>query len=161
MNHTTIAANVTAFQPSQKYLAENHSNISLYLGEVNSLVKNLGLDQYESVFGAALWLCDFMLFAMSQSLSRVYLQQGTLFGYASWIPVVVNGIDPEVRAPYYGSLFVADAMGGTERLQVKNIDLESDTLSAYGFTPEALSPSTPLSTCKNTIQPRALHVLRN
>jgi hypothetical protein len=38
---------------------------------------------------------------------------------------------PHVRAPYYGLVFIAEFIGTAPNLQVKNIDLKSDMLSAY------------------------------
>jgi hypothetical protein len=133
MNHTEIVNNITNFRAAQDYLLENFPDIPLYLAETNSLAKTLGADEYTAVFGAALWTVDDLLYAMSQNIDRIYLQQGTTFGFAAWRPIVVDGADPQVRPPYYGNLFIADTIGGTDSLQAKNIDLNSDTLSAYAF----------------------------
>ena len=133
MNHTAIVNNITNYRPAQDFLAQNYPDVPLYLGEVNTLAKTLGVDEYEAVFGSALWTCDDLMYSMSQSIARVYVQQGTTFGFAAWRPVVVDGAAPQVRPPYYGNLFVADVMGGTENLQAKNIDLNSDVLSAYAL----------------------------
>lgn len=62
------------------------------------------------------------------------MQQGVGFGYAAWQPVAYNGTEsygPHVRAPYYGIVFVADFIGQNSELQISNIDLGNDWLSAY------------------------------
>ena len=67
-------------------------------------------------------------------MTRVHMQQGTGFGYAAWQPVPRNGTEqyaPHVRAPYYGIAFVADFIGTTTNVRIKNIDLQNQELSAY------------------------------
>jgi len=133
MNHTEIAANLSGFPPILNYLAQEHPDTPLYLAEDNSDTYTLDMNEYEGVFGSALWLVDYMLYAMSIGIPRVYIQQGTIFGFASWQPVAVDGLPPKVRAPYYGDLFIADTIGQTEDLQVVNVDLDSAIMSAYAL----------------------------
>jgi hypothetical protein len=71
------------------------------------------------------------------------MQQGTGFAYSFWQPIPLKGTEeqaPHVRAPYYGLTFIAEFIGTTPNLQVKNFDLKSDTLSSYaGYSSGNLS----------------------
>lgn len=74
----------------------------------------------------SLWL-TFIL----QNVTRVNMQLGKIFGYVAWHPVAFDGILPEVRAPYYGHLFVADFIGSTHDFRIKELDLGDDLVASY------------------------------
>ena len=150
MNHTSIAGNLSQFIKPMQYLKETNPNVTFVLGETNSDYINLGIPEYTGVFGNALWVCDYLLYGMSmvssirprhifykylysplQNITRIYLHQGTTFGYAAWVPVSVNDTAPHVRAPYYGNLLVADVVGSSPTMQILNVDLGDWSLSAY------------------------------
>lgn len=59
------------------------------------------------------------------------MQLSKVFGYVAWHPVAYNGLLPEVRAPYYGHLFVSDFMGGSNSFRVKELGLGEDLVAAY------------------------------
>jgi hypothetical protein len=131
MNHGHIVGNLSQFRPFIGYL-KTQGDIPLYLGEVNSDIVG-EMNKLEATFGAALWAVDYLLYAMSIGISRVYIQQGTSFEFDSWKPIAIDGNAPQVRPPYYGDLFIADAIGHTSNLQVVNVPLHSDYASAYAL----------------------------
>jgi len=51
--------------PAINYLATSYPNIPLVLGETNSDYINIGNQADVSAFGNSLWVCDYMLYAMS------------------------------------------------------------------------------------------------
>jgi hypothetical protein len=59
------------------------------------------------------------------------MQQGVGFGYNAWHPVKYGNNEPDVRAPYYGQVFVADFIGTDPKLQIKHHDLKQDDFAAY------------------------------
>lgn len=59
------------------------------------------------------------------------MQQGLGFGYAAWQPVVNAGLQPAVKAPYYGYVFAADFIGTNQHVRIKNLDLDLPELAGY------------------------------
>jgi hypothetical protein len=47
--------------------------------------------------------------------------------------VTNNNLAPQIRAPFYGQLVAADAIGHHPEVQVKSLDLGRDDLSAYAI----------------------------
>ncbi|KAJ5350891.1 hypothetical protein N7541_008618, partial [Penicillium brevicompactum] len=149
MNHTAIAANLTQYTDDMALIHAHDPNITFLLGETNSDYVNLNMSQVEGVFGSSLWLIDYLLYGMSlvrannitgykdtnnkQNITRFNLIQGTTFGYAGWTPVEYNGLAPQVRAPLYGQIVAADAIGRHPMVQVKALEFERDDLSAYAI----------------------------
>lgn len=149
MNHTAIAANLTQYTDDMALIHAHDPNITFILGETNSDYVNLNMSQVEGVFGSSLWLIDYLLYGMSlvranditgfketdnkQNITRFNLIQGTKFGYAGWTPVEYNGLAPQVRAPLYGQIVAADAIGRHPAVQVKALEFERDDLSAYAI----------------------------
>lgn len=68
---------------------------------------------------------------LSKNVTRVYLHQGTTFGYAGWVPVPYGGLAPQVKAPFYGNLLVADVIGKSPTVQVVPVDTGMWNMSAY------------------------------
>ncbi|KAJ5343909.1 uncharacterized protein N7506_003733 [Penicillium brevicompactum] len=133
MNHTAIAANLTQYTDDMVLIHAHDPNITFLLGETNSDYVNLNMSQVEGVFGSSLWLIDYLLYGMSLNITRFNLIQGTTFGYAGWTPVEYNGLAPQVRAPLYGQIVAADAIGRHPMVQVKALEFERDDLSAYAI----------------------------
>ena len=136
MNHTAIVENVSAWLSWKDYLAGANPNIPLYLGEANSAVPSNSEPTtvaLQAVFGSALWKVDILMYAMSQSIARYYVQQGTGFAFDSWQPVDSNGVNTQILPSWYGDVFIADIVGTGSNIQVSNIDLGDDLLSAYGI----------------------------
>ncbi|CAG8921660.1 unnamed protein product [Penicillium salamii] len=133
MNHTLIASNLTQYIDDMELIHANDPNIKFLLGETNSDYVNLNMSQVEGVFGSSLWLVDYLLYGMSLNITRFNLIQGTTFGYAGWTPVEHNGVAPQVRAPLYGQIFAADAIGRHPTVQVKALEFQRDDLSAYAI----------------------------
>jgi hypothetical protein len=83
-----------------------------------------------------------ILYAMSQNVSRVNMQQGLGFGYSAWTPGPDsdNGNQgPGIWDPYYAFPFAADFIDGATDLQVVPI-LQQEKLVAYaGYESERLS----------------------
>jgi hypothetical protein len=134
MNHTAIVRNVSAWLSWKDYLAGAYPTVPLYLGEANSNVpsnSNPTTVALQAVFGSALWKVDILMYAISQSIARYYVQQGTGFAFDSWQPVDSNGINTQILPSWYGDVFIADIIGTGSNVQVSNIDLGDDLLSAY------------------------------
>ncbi|KAJ5872105.1 uncharacterized protein N7529_004458 [Penicillium soppii] len=133
MNHTAVTGNLSQYIEDMTLIHSYNPNITFLLGETNSDYVNLNMSQIEGVFGSSLWLIDYLLYGMSVNITRFNLIQGTTFGYAGWTPVEHNGLAPQVRAPLYGQLVAAEAIGRHPIVQVKALDLERDDLSAYAI----------------------------
>lgn len=149
MNHTAVVSNLTQYTDDMELIHAHDPNITFLLGETNSDYVNLNMSQVEGVFGSSLWLIDYLLYGMSlvrlnrfprlgdtdneQNITRFNLIQGTTFGYAGWTPVEYNGLAPQVRAPLYGQIVAADAIGRHSTVQVKALELMRDDLSAYAI----------------------------
>ncbi|KAJ3794243.1 glycoside hydrolase family 79 protein [Lentinula aff. detonsa] len=126
MNHTAIVANLSQVKDDIAFLGSSPSteNIVFNLGETNIDFTNLNMDQFEGVLGSALWTIDYILYGASLNINRIYLHQGTTFGYAAWQPVATDNSQPKVRSPWYGLKFAAEAIGshqGTTQIAPLNI----------------------------------------
>ncbi|KIV79657.1 hypothetical protein PV11_07206 [Exophiala sideris] len=134
MNHTANKDNLTQYVPEIEYASQYDPFIPLVLGETNSNSYNLNMSQIEGVFGSALWLIDHLMMGMALNITRYNLIQGTTFGYSAWVPVPSGGRQPYVRAPLYGQIFTADALGHHPQVQVKALDADLPwNMSAYAF----------------------------
>ncbi|ESK84757.1 glycoside hydrolase family 79 [Moniliophthora roreri MCA 2997] len=113
MNHGAIVANISQVNDDLEFLQSSPEtwDLDFVLGETNIDFVNLKMEQFEGVLGSALWTIDYILYAAFSNVARVYLHQGTTFGYAAWQPVPVNDIQPKVRPPWYGLKFAAEAIG--------------------------------------------------
>ena len=135
LNHTEIVKNVSSWVAWKDYLAIHKPNVPLYIAEANSdpVTNTLPITyELQSVFGSALWKVDILMYAMSQSIPRYYVQQGTGFAFDSWQPIYINEtVAPRVLPSWYGDIFIADVVGTASDVQVANIDLGRDTLTAY------------------------------
>ncbi|CAK7237087.1 GTP-binding protein gtr2 [Sporothrix bragantina] len=131
MNHTAIADNLTQYQGDIQYLRQNYPNVTYVLGETNSDYVNTNMWAIEGVFGSALWMVDYLMFGMTQNITRMHLIQGTNFGYTAWVPVESNGRAPYVRPPLFGLLFHADVIGRSPEIQVQEVSLNQWDFSAY------------------------------
>ena len=62
------------------------------------------------------------------------MQQVTGAAFSAWQPVHLTETEigsPHTRGPYYGIILIADFIGKAPDFRVKNIDLNSNNLSAY------------------------------
>ncbi|CAI7634346.1 unnamed protein product [Penicillium bialowiezense] len=130
MNHTSIVQNLQ----QQIQRSENLAYLGLpyTLGELNSIA-NQGRDGETNVFGDALWLVDFSLWAAEHGMKRLHFHQGLKYRYASWQPIAIEGAPPATRPPYYGQIMVASAIGHSRDTRIVNIPLAEDTESAYAI----------------------------
>lgn len=136
MNHTSIITNLAS------HIQRAHNLTSLHhpyvLGEMNSIAKQ-GRNGETNVFGDALWLVDFSLWAAEHNIRRLHFHQGTDYRYGSWQPVPKSTRDgvsgaaspPTTNPPYYGQVMVAKALGSSRDTRIKNIPLAGDTNAAY------------------------------
>lgn len=133
MNHTALVTTMANTTSAAQFLALNHPSIPFVMGEVGTYPGAINDYAVEQSFAATLWNANFIMYAMSQNVSRVNMQQGLGFGYSAWTP----GPDPDngnqgpgVWGPYYALPFAADFIGGAENLQVEAI-LQDWKLVAY------------------------------
>ncbi|KAJ4497600.1 hypothetical protein C8R41DRAFT_212008 [Lentinula lateritia] len=126
MNHTAIVANLSQVKDDIAFLGSSPStdDIVFNLGETNIDFTNLNMDQFEGVLGSALWTIDYILYAASLSINRIYLHQGTTFGYAAWQPIATTSSPAKVRTPWYGLKFAAEAIGSHQGpIQIAPLDI--------------------------------------
>jgi len=134
MNHTitrrSVDAHITEYN---KVRAMDPLAPPLVFGETNSLY-NQGRPGLSNTFGAALWGIDFNLYSASVGFKRVHMHQGTNYRYAAWQPVSTTNATIGTKAPYYGSIFVAAALG----------NLISRSARVVALSPAAEESVTPL-----------------
>ncbi|KAJ4290738.1 hypothetical protein N0V88_006487 [Collariella sp. IMI 366227] len=110
----------------------------LIFGECNSLY-NQGRPGLSNTFGAALWGVDFNLYSASVGFRRVHMHMGTNYRYQPFQPISTSLTTQGTKAPYYGSILVAAALGNfhaTSPATVSSIPLTSETAS-LSLQPEA------------------------
>ncbi|KAF2109009.1 hypothetical protein BDV96DRAFT_586381 [Lophiotrema nucula] len=134
MNHTKTVASVGAHNKEQASLKAVGMNLDYIMGETNSLY-NQGKPGLSNSFGAALWGVDFNLYCASTNIKQVYMHQGTDYRYASWQPITTNKTTVGTKAPYYGNIAVAAALGNitANEVRVQNIPLKNETEAAYSI----------------------------
>ncbi|KAF3384630.1 Beta-glucuronidase [Penicillium rolfsii] len=130
MNHTNIQKSLAPHIQRAKNLA--YLGHPYTLGETNSIA-NQGRNGESNVFGDALWLVDFSLWSATNNIERLHFHQGLNYRYASWQPIASKGQPPKTRAPYYGQIMVAAAIGSDPDTRIANIPLAEDTEAAYGI----------------------------
>ncbi|KAJ5383068.1 hypothetical protein N7517_000979 [Penicillium concentricum] len=130
MNHTNIMKNLALQITRSENLA--YLDLPYTLGELNSIA-NQGVNGETNVFGDALWLVDFSLWAAVHGIKRLQFHQGLNYRYASWQPIESKGVPPTTRPPYYGQIMVASAIGKSKNTRIVNIPLSEDTESAYAI----------------------------
>ena len=118
-------------QQLDQYSFLANTSIPFIISETNSL-SDIGTPGISDTFGAALWTMDYNLWAASQNISRVHMQQGTNFFYNAWQPIQ-SDIAIGTKPPYYGSVAAAAMLGDSTASEVKiaNIPLTSCTEAAY------------------------------
>ncbi|KAJ9623336.1 GTP-binding protein gtr2 [Knufia peltigerae] len=119
MNHTAVENNITQYEHEMEYAHEQEPTVPVVLGEINGDSANLNMSQVDGVFGSALWLNDHLMMGMTMNITRYNLIQGTTFGYVAWVPVPTKGQEPYVRAPLYGQIFDAEAIGHHPNVRIK------------------------------------------
>ncbi|KAJ5770386.1 uncharacterized protein N7511_002437 [Penicillium nucicola] len=130
MNHTSIQETLATHIQHAKNLA--YLGHPYVLGELNSIA-NQGITGETDTFGDALWLADFSFWAGANNIKRLHFHQGLNYRYTSWQPILGKGQPPTTRAPYYGQIMVASALGHAKNPRFVNIPLEKDTESAYAI----------------------------
>lgn len=134
MNHTKTVSSIAAHNAEQAALTAAGMSLDYILGETNSLY-NQGAPGLSNSFGAALWGIDFNLMCAATNIKQVFMHQGTDYRYASWQPVDTNKTSKGTKAPYYGNVAVAAALGDitTSSVRVANIPLANETSAAYAI----------------------------
>ncbi|KAL2165553.1 hypothetical protein VTH06DRAFT_855 [Thermothelomyces fergusii] len=136
MNHVVTKRSVDAhITEYNKILSQSSSPVPpLIFGETNSLY-NQGRPGLSNTFGAALWGVDFNLYSASVGFKRVHMHMGTNYRYAAWQPIETDKATLGTKAPYYGSIAVAAALG-PRPATVREIPL-STQISGAELQPEA------------------------
>ncbi|ATY63601.1 Glycoside superfamily [Cordyceps militaris] len=133
MNHTRTTRDVDEqVRQYDKIMATGHGTAPLVFGETNSLYFQ-GKPGLSNSFGAALWGLDFNMYSASAGYQRVHMHQGTNYRYQSWQPVETAKAVKGTKAPYYGNMAAAAALGNLTRgdVTVASLPLASDTEAAY------------------------------
>lgn len=131
MNHTSTVLSVNKHL-NESSILRNYTNIRYLLGETNSLY-NEGAPNLSNSFGAALWGVDFNLYCAATGIARVHMHQGTDYRYASWQPIQTVNTTKGTKAPYYGNIMVANALGDLTKgnTSVADLELGNEYNSAY------------------------------
>ncbi|KAF2740457.1 beta-glucuronidase [Polyplosphaeria fusca] len=134
MNHTKTVASVGNHNKEQANLKAAGMNLDYILGETNSLY-NQGAPGLSNSFGAALWGVDFNLYCAATNIKQVFMHMGTDYRYASWQPISTSKTAIGTKAPYYGNIAVAAALGNITAgdVRVQNIPLTTEKEAAYAI----------------------------
>jgi hypothetical protein len=132
MNHTNTLRSIAAHAAEQSALKSAGLSIDYILGETNSLY-NQGKPGLSNSFGAALWGLDFNLACAASNIKQVFMHMGTDYRYASWQPVPTAKTAMGTKAPFYGNVAVAAALGDLTKgeVRVANIAMRNWTEAAY------------------------------
>lgn len=136
LNHTKTVSSIAAHNAEQKSLSAAGLKAPYILGETNSLY-NQGAPGLSNSFGAALWNVDFALMCAATNIQQIYMHQGTDYRYASWQPITTSKTTLGTKAPYYGNIATAAALGSitadtrVQNIQLKNVD--PSTSSSYAI----------------------------
>ncbi|RYP54410.1 hypothetical protein DL768_000827 [Monosporascus sp. mg162] len=65
--------------------------------------------------------------------TRYNVIQDTTFGYTGWVPVPLEGRDPDVHSPLYHQIFATDVLGHDAEVQAYEIPDLPWNISAYGI----------------------------
>ncbi len=131
MNHTNTVKSVAQHLDEYSRIFPSGSSIKQILGEHNSLY-NQGKPGLSNSFGAALWGVDFNMHCAASDIKRVHMHMGTNFRYASWQPIDTHIAVKGTKAPYYGNIAVASALGDTSQhdISVAGLELQGDEREA-------------------------------
>ncbi|TWU78504.1 hypothetical protein ED733_008987 [Metarhizium rileyi] len=135
MNHSRTIRDVDGQAAEYKRaMGTNHGDAPLIFGETNSLYSQ-GKPGLSNSFGAALWVVDFNLYSASAGFRRVHMHQGTDYRYQAFQPVDTNKTTKGTKAPYYGSIGVAAALGDVTKssVSVSSVPMSSDRETAYAI----------------------------
>ncbi|PVH92704.1 glycoside hydrolase family 79 protein [Periconia macrospinosa] len=134
MNHGRTLSSISAHNDEHESLKSAGMDFDYILGEANSLY-NQGKPGLSNSFGAALWGVDFNLMSAATNIKQVYMHQGTDYRYASWQPIATKKTSIGTKAPFYGNVAVAAALGDITKapVRVANIPLSHTTEAAYAI----------------------------
>ncbi|KAL2838337.1 hypothetical protein BJX68DRAFT_272668 [Aspergillus pseudodeflectus] len=104
------------------------------LGETNSCSGH-GKDGVSNAYAAAIWSVDYVLYAASIHVERVWFHQGATFRYSAWQPIDTEDQPRRVLPLFYGNLFAAEAFSGGN-IHVKTL-INETYISAYGIYQES------------------------
>ncbi|TQW01284.1 hypothetical protein V2A60_002291 [Cordyceps javanica] len=135
MNHTRTKISLDEqAREYEKIMALGKGNAPLIAGEANSLAHQ-GKPGLSNSFGAALWGLDFNMHAAAVGYHRMHMHQGTNYRYQSWQPIDTDKAVKGTKAPYYGNIATANALGNLTRggggVAVVPLHLASDSEAAY------------------------------
>ncbi|KAF2090616.1 glycoside hydrolase family 79 protein [Saccharata proteae CBS 121410] len=131
LNHSKTISSISSQMNESALLTSYH--LPYILGETNSLY-NEGAPGLSNSFGAALWSLDFALYCASVGIKRLHFHQGTNYRYDSWQPVDTEREVKGTRAPYYGNVAAAAAVGDLTagQVEVASLELNGSAEAAYG-----------------------------
>ncbi|KAK4240871.1 hypothetical protein C8A03DRAFT_12841 [Achaetomium macrosporum] len=141
MNHAVTKRSVDAHVTEYKAILSQSSTADpvppLIFGEANSLY-NQGRPGLSNTFGAALWGVDFNLYSASVGFKRVHMHMGTNYRYQAWQPVSTSLATIGTKAPYYGSIAVAAALGNLRQSPATVVEIPlSSSSSSSSMIPES------------------------
>ncbi|TFY71580.1 hypothetical protein EVG20_g1417 [Dentipellis fragilis] len=134
MNHTHTANQIAPFLLTAA--DARTQGIKYIIGETSS-ASGGGRAGISDVFGAALWVLDYLLYAASSDVRQMFFHQHTnhtdvvkAYPYTAFQPVPIGGAGPSVRPMYYGILAFDAALGKGKSV----INLSDDAhLPAYAL----------------------------
>ncbi|KAF7536701.1 hypothetical protein G7054_g4302 [Neopestalotiopsis clavispora] len=136
MNHNNTEGKVDLEAPLADYTTS--IGVPYVMGETNSLSGH-GKSGVSDTFGAALWAVDYVLYAATTNITKLYFHQGTGWKYSAWTPVEAFGYPAGVQGTYFSWLFTAKALRGGH----KQVELlySNKTFVAYGIYKNGCSSS--------------------
>ncbi|ETS83219.1 hypothetical protein PFICI_05095 [Pestalotiopsis fici W106-1] len=136
MNHNNTQGKVDWQAPLADYATS--IGVPYVMGETNSLSGH-GKAGVSDTFGAALWAVDYVLYAATTNITKLYFHQGTGWKYSAWSPVEAFGFPAGVQGTYFSWLFTAKALkGGHKQFEVL---YSNQTFVAYGIYKNGCSSS--------------------
>lgn len=133
MSHSAITAHLDLFRPAIAWLAAHKPGVAYVLSEIGNSLNPTHDYAYQAVLGAALWLVDLQLYALSLGVARFHLQQIMHSGFDLWLPQASAGVAPQVFASFYAQPLVADFVGNaaatagtTTTTQVASVSVDDD-----------------------------------
>lgn len=130
------------FYPCHPFVISEASLVSTAANDYNNATSKL---KSQSSLEIGLWNLDFLLYSMSQNISRVLMHQSCNSLSSAWIPSACRSSEAtsnnptEVNGPYYALTFVASFVRGARNFRVIPIQESEDTVVYAGYESGKLS----------------------
>ncbi|KAK0638316.1 Beta-glucuronidase [Lasiodiplodia hormozganensis] len=139
MNKAAIRSKTDArFKDRIAYMKSEHPDIPFLIAEAASALGNgTGIRDFDltASLGTALWTVDWLLYVATLGVTRVNMQLGSRFPFSPWLgsTTTINNatMPPQTLGSFYGNVFVADFIGNAGELQIAELQVDDEDVSAY------------------------------